>query len=301
MNILVTGGSGYLGKHLIEALLKAGHQVENVDLEASDQVKTTIADIQDKQAIAPLFAGKDAVFHLASLIEVGESVSDPDRYFRNNVLGTISVLEAMREHHVPRFLFSSSAAVYGTPIRVPVMEDDRTLPINPYGTTKLAMEGLASSYAFNFGMTCVALRYFNLYGPGWHRRPPTHAIPRFFDQIEHGKEVTIWGQGEHTRDFVFMDDIVRAHLLALRVNPGYHYYNLSGKNATKVIDLVNLMGKIMNKVPNIKFFEPRSGDPMQLFADASKAKKELGWESEVDLEEGLRQTIAWYRKHPRPL
>lgn len=299
MNILVTGGSGYLGKHLIQALLTAGHQVENIDLLPSELVKTTIADIQNVSAIDAVFAGKDAVFHLASLIEVGESVQFPEKYMQNNVLGTVHVLECMRKHQVQKFIFSSSAAVYGTPKRVPILEDDRTLPINPYGTSKLAMEGLASSYAYNFGMSCAALRYFNLYGPGWHNRAPSHAIPRFFEQMEQGKEVTIWGSGEHKRDYVYMQDIVRAHLLALQLQPGYHYLNLSGKNATRVIDLIHLMAKIMGKEPNLKHFPERPGDPLELFADATKAKEILNWEAEVDLEEGLRQTIEWYRKNPR--
>ena len=299
MNIIVTGGSGYLGKPLITAMLEAGHQVQNIDLVGSDLVPTTIADVMDSEKIEPLFRGKDAVFHLASLIEVGESVEQPEKYMMNNVIGAIRVMECMRKHQVPRFIFSSSAAVYGNPMRVPIYEDDRTMPVNPYGTTKLSMEGLASSYAYNFRMTCVALRYFNLYGPGWHNRPPTHAIPRFFDQIENGKEVTVWGDGNQKRDFVFNRDIVEAHLLSLALSSGYHYLNLSGQSATRVIDLIQLMGKIMEKTPNVTHYPERQGDPKELFADASKAAQVLGWRAGTNLEVGLRETIAWYRSNPR--
>ncbi|HKY73787.1 MAG TPA: NAD-dependent epimerase/dehydratase family protein [Patescibacteria group bacterium] len=295
MRILVTGGSGFLGKHLCRALVATGHSVINIDKRTFDEVETVVGDVMDQSLIERHMPGIEAVFHLASYIEAGESVEHPKKYLENNVLGTLSVLEAMRIHNVKKFLFSSSAAIYGEPLRTPIKEDDRTIPINPYGTTKLAMEGLVSSYAYSYGFTGVALRYFNLYGPGEDHQPETHAIPRFIHQIESGDDVTVWGDGNNRRDYVYIDDVVRAHLLALDLPQGYHYMNLSGKNATSVLDIVQTLEHIMRKKANLKHFSARPGDPVELFADASKAKEVLGWEPQMSLEEGLSKTVEWFR------
>ena len=296
MNILLTGGSGFLGKKLGVALMQAGHRVHNLDVKPCALFPTTQVDILDQFSILPYFHEVDAVFHLASYIEAGESVEKPEKYIKNNILGTLSVLEAMRRSGVKKFLFSSSAAVYGEPIRVPIKEDDRTIPINPYGMTKLAMEGLVSSYVASYGMTGVALRYFNLYGPGEDHEPETHAIPRFISQIMQDKEVTVWGEGLNLRDYIYIDDVVRAHLLALELQDGYQYMNLSGQRSTSVIDVIHLLEKILGKQANIRFFPPRPGDPMELYADSSKAGKVLGWQAEVGIEEGLRKTVDWFMR-----
>lgn len=299
MRILVTGGSGFLGKHLCRALVVAGHSVKNIDHNHFSEVETVIGDILDQSLVERHMPGVEAVFHLASYIEAGESVEKPKKYLENNIMGTLSVLEAMRAHNVQKFLFSSSAAIYGEPLRTPIKEDDRTLPINPYGTTKLAMEGLVSSYVYSHGFTGVALRYFNLYGPGEDHQPETHGIPRFIDQIKSDSDVTVWGDGSNRRDYVYVDDVVRAHLLALNLPKGYHYINLSGKNATSVLDVVQTIEKITGKQAKIKHYAARPGDPVELFADASKAKEVLGWEPEMSLEEGLTKTVEWFQTSSR--
>lgn len=292
MNILVTGGSGFLGKHLCKALLEAGHTVLNIDTRPCTVCETVEMDVLDQEKLLPLMKGKDAVFHLASYIEAGESVENPKKYLENNIMGTLAVLEAMRLSGVKTFIFSSSAAIYGEPIRTPIVEDDRTLPISPYGMTKLAMEGLLSSYVYNHGFTGVALRYFNLYGPGEDHIPETHAIPRFIDQIRRGEEVTVWGDGSNRRDYVYIEDIVKAHLLSLDLPQGYHYMNLSGKNAVAVIDVIRMLEEILGKSANIKFYPPRLGDPIELFADGTKAKNILHWEAQTDLRVGLENTVT---------
>lgn len=300
MNILVTGGAGFLGRHLCHALSLAGHSVVVLDHSENREFQSFVGDVRDANLVARALERVDVVFHLASRIEAGESVKQPYMYTDNNVLGTIVLLEEMRKAGVKRFIFSSSAAVYGEPVRVPILEDDRTMPINPYGMTKLAMEALASSYSYSQGFTCVALRYFNLYGPGEDHDPETHAIPRFLKQINNGEEVTVWGNGEHQRDFVYVTDIVEAHLKALDLPLGkYHYLNLSGKNATKVIDLIQMLAGILGKAANIKQFPPRPGDPLLLYADSTKAKEQLGWEASTTLEEGLKATVAWFRESGR--
>ncbi len=298
MNILVTGGAGFLGHHLCRALHAKGHTVEVIDLKENKEFNTHIADVRDAELMKSIIKGFDVVFHLASLIEAGESVKEPQRFVDYNITGTVSVLEAMRLNGVKTFIFSSSAAVYGEPERSPIEEDDRTIPINPYGMTKLAMEGLLRSYVESFGFTGVALRYFNLYGPGENHEPETHAIPRFIKQIYEGEEVTVWGNGEHQRDFIHIDDIVSAHIQSIdlvgREPNKYHYFNLSTQQPTSVIDAIHLVEQAVGKTANIKYFPARPGDPLVLVANASKAERELGWKAEVDLPTGISNTVDYF-------
>lgn len=296
--IIVTGGSGFLGRHLLRALDKAGYQVKNIDLRDNPEFETVIADVQNKQKMLEEIKDADMVFHLASLIEAGESVEKPQKYIDYNIDGTLSVLEAMRENGIKTFIFSSSAAVYGEPVNVPIKEDDRTMPINPYGMTKLAMEALLSSYVGSHSFTGIALRYFNLYGPGEHHEPETHAMPRFIKQIYEGQEVTVWGSGEHKRDYIHIYDIVDAHLKAIRLAERepekYHYMNLSTEKPASVLDIVHAVEKAMNKKANVKHFDPRPGDPLLLYADASKARETLGWEAKVELNDGIKEVVDYF-------
>lgn len=298
LRIIVTGGSGFLGHHLIRAFVKAGHQVRNIDLRPNPEFETVLADVRDQNRMNELIADADVVFHLASLIEAGESVKEPAKYFDNNLMGTLSVLEAMRRNQIKRFIFSSSAAIYGEPMRTPISEDDRTLPINPYGITKLAMEGLLRSYVESYGFTGMALRYFNLYGPEEHHQPESHAIPRFITQIIHNEEVTLWGDGGHLRDYVYIHDIVDAHLLALDYaidHPNqYHYFNLSAEQPASVLEVIKHLENSLNKKANIKHFPERPGDPRVLIADATKAHQELGWHAATTLAEGLKKTVQYF-------
>lgn len=299
--IIVTGGSGFLGRHLLRALDQAGYQVKNIDLKDNPEFETVIADVQDKQAMLEEIKDADMVFHLASLIEAGESVEKPQKYIDYNIDGTLSVLEAMKANDIKILIFSSSAAVYGEPIRVPIKEDDRTMPVNPYGMTKLAMEALLSSYVNAHNFTGIALRYFNLYGPGEHHQPETHAMPRFIKQIYGEKPVTVWGSGEHKRDYIHIKDIVDAHLQAIKLAQTephkYHYLNLSAETPASVLDIVHIVEKAMNKKANVKHFEPRPGDPLLLYADASKAREILSWEAKIKLEDGIKETVDYFVKY----
>ena len=298
MKIIITGGAGFLGRHLCRALVAAGHSLKIIDLKENPEFETIIADVRDTEKMKELITDAQVVFHLASLIEAGESVEKPDKYIDYNINGTLSVLEAMRLNGLKSFVFSSSAAIYGEPVRVPIKEDDRTIPINPYGMTKLAMEALLRSYVEAHGFTGAALRYFNLYGPGEHHQPETHAIPRFIEQIYQGKEVTIWGDGSHQRDYIYIDDIVDAHLKALDLVAAqpdkYHYLNLSTENPSSVMKVVEIIEQAMDKKAQIKHHDPRPGDPLQLYADASKAKDVLGWETKFDLATGLKETVQYF-------
>jgi nucleoside-diphosphate-sugar epimerase len=298
MNIIITGGAGFLGTHLCRALSKAGHSLKIIDLKENPEFETIIADVRDTAKMKELITDAEIVFHLASLIEAGESVEKPEKYIDYNINGTLSVLEAMRLNGVKTFIFSSSAAIYGEPIQVPIKEDDRTIPINPYGMTKLAMEGLLRAYVEAHDFTGVALRYFNLYGPGEHHQPETHAIPRFIEQVYKGEEVTVWGDGSHQRDYVYIDDIVDAHLktleLVVQQPQKYHYLNLSTENPNSVMEIVEIIGQVMNKKTNIKHHSPRLGDPLQLYADASKARDVIGWQAQVNIKVGLQKTVEYF-------
>ncbi|MBT3249274.1 MAG: UDP-glucose 4-epimerase [Candidatus Pacebacteria bacterium] len=298
MNIIVTGGAGFLGRHLCRALANAGHSLKIIDLKNNPEFETIIADVRDTNKMKELVSDAEVVFHLASLIEAGESVEKPEKYIDYNINGTLSILEAMRLNGIKTFVFSSSAAIYGEPTEVPIKEDDRTLPINPYGMTKLAMEALLRSYVEAHNFTGVALRYFNLYGPEEHHQPETHAIPRFIKQIYENEEVTIWGDGSHQRDYVYITDIVDAHLKTLELiaqqPEQYHYLNLSTENPSSVIQVVETIEQAMNKKANIKHHDPRPGDPLKLYADASKAKNVLGWQSKHNLKSGLENTVQYF-------
>jgi nucleoside-diphosphate-sugar epimerase len=301
MKIIVTGAAGFLGRHLCRALHQAGHQLKLIDLKPNPDFETIIADVRDAQAMDQHIVEADVVFHLAALIEAGESVKNPQAFVDSNITGSLNVLEAMRKNNVKVMAFSSTAAVYGEPQMVPITEDSRTIPINPYGVTKLALEGLLSSYVAAHGMTGIALRYFNLYGPEEHHQPETHAIPRFIQQIHRGEEVTVWGSGEHQRDYIHVSDIVSAHLDALALaseQPGqYHYFNLSTEKPTKVIEVIKLIEEIMGKPANIKHFPERPGDPLVLYADATKARQILGWQAKVSIKEGLQETVAYFMNY----
>lgn len=302
MKIIVTGGAGFLGKHLCRALDQSGHEIKVIDLKENPEFPTVIADVRDSAKMLEEIKDAEAIFHLASLIEAGESVQQPARYTDYNVMGTIAILEAMRQNDLKTLIFSSSAAIYGEPLQVPIKEDDRTIPINPYGMTKLAMEGLLSSYCQAYDFTGVALRYFNLYGPEEHHQPETHAIPRFIKQIHEGDEVTVWGSGEHQRDYIYIHDVVEAHLRALDYTMAqenrqkYHYFNLSTERPSSVLEIVEIVSKIMGKEAKVKHFPERPGDPLVLVADASKARELLGWQAEVQLEAGLKETVAYFLK-----
>ncbi|MBD3279134.1 MAG: NAD-dependent epimerase/dehydratase family protein [Candidatus Pacebacteria bacterium] len=297
-NIIVTGGAGFLGRHLCRALAKQGYQLKVIDLQENPEFTTIIADVRDQNKMKQLIKDAELVFHLASLIEAGESVKKPFKYIDYNLNGTLAVLEAMRVNKINNFVFSSSAAVYGEPINTPIKEDDRTIPINPYGMTKLAMEGLLRSYVEAHDFTGIALRYFNLYGPEEHHQPETHAIPRFIEQIYQDKELTVWGDGQHLRDYVYIDDIVAAHLQAIKLAQQqphqYHYLNLSTEKPASVLEIAALIERTINKKAKIKHFPPRPGDPRVLIADASKAKKILDWQAQVDLATGMKNTVEYF-------
>lgn len=299
MKAIITGGAGFLGKHLCRAVAAAGHEVTVLDLNNNPEFKTHIADVRDAKLMDELIRDADVVFHLAAFLDVAESVQFPHKYIENNVIGSLNVLESMRKNGLKNFIFSSTAAVYGEIKTLPIVEDSRTIPVNPYGASKLALEGLLSSYVESHGFTGVALRYFNLFGPEENHVPETHAIPRFITQIINDEEVTVWGKGENKRDYIYISDIVDAHILTLdliqRVPNKYHYFNLSTEKPTSVIEAIQTIGTQLGKTPNIAYFPPRAGDPLVLYASATKAREQLGWEAKVSFVDGIKKTIDYFK------
>jgi UDP-glucose 4-epimerase len=302
MKVLVTGGAGFIGSRIALALGEAGHGVTVLDdLSTGDKqavpkgAKLVEADIRDAAAVKAAVDGQEAVIHLAAQALVPESVADPQKAFDINLVGGQNLLEAMRNTGVRRLVYSSSAGVYGSPERVPVQEDDLKIPLSPYGATKYAFESLASAYHASYGLDVVMFRYFNPYGPTEDHDPETHAVPNFIKAILQNQPVPLHWNGEQQRDFFYVDDIARAHVMGLDLK-GLHYYNLGSGKATAVKDVVELIFKITGRRTDIQDLGERPGDPPRLMADITKVQRELGWRPEVSLEDGLRRTIAGIEK-----
>lgn len=305
MNILVTGGAGFIGSHVNKSLLDQGHSVCVVDnlsrgyKEFIDSRATFIqADLLDQKKLEEILPGNDVVIHMASLIEVGESVKKPVEFVENNITGSAKLLEAMRKKGVSKIIFSSSACVYGRPSKLPIMEND---PLNEqentYGLTKVTMEQLCILYHKLFGFDVTILRYFNPYGPGELHHPETHAIPNFIKAVLEKRKLPLFWKGEQIRDFIYIDDLTSAHTLPLKTS-GLNIYNVGTEKGVKIIDLIEKIFDLVGYEVPIEDLGERKGDVPALIASSTKIKQELGWESKVDLEEGLKRAIDFYRSHP---
>ena len=303
MKILVTGGAGFIGSHVNKLLLDEEHQVTVVDnlsrgsKESIDNRANFIqADILDQKKLEEILPGHDAVIHMASLIEVSESVKKPVEFAKNNILGTVTLLEAMKNSGVKKIIFSSSACVYGKPKKLPITEDD---PLgeqeNPYGITKITMEQFCMLYHTLYNFDVIILRYFNPYGPGELHNLETHAIPNFIKAALNKTPVPLFWKGEQVRDFIYIDDLAKAHTLPLNLN-GLHIFNIGTEVGIKVIDVINTIFKLLGyKVP-LNDLGERKGDVPQLVASSEKIQKELNWKAEISLEESLKRTIEFYKK-----
>ncbi len=302
MKILVTGGAGFIGSHVNKLLLKQGHQVTVVDnllhghKELIDSQITFIqADILDQTKLEQILPNHDAVIHMASLIEVGESVKRPLEFAENNILGTVKLLEAMKNSGVKKIIFSSSACVYGNSEKTPIAETD---PLgsqeNPYGLTKISMEQFCILYHTLFNFDVTILRYFNPYGPYELHNPETHAIPKFIRAALAKKPIPLYWKGEQIRDFIYIDDLALAHTLPLK-QTGLHIYNVGTQTGVKVIDVVKKIFEVLGYEVAIEDIGERKGDVSSLVASAEKIKQELGWEAKVSLKEGLKETIEFFK------
>lgn len=305
MKILVTGGAGFIGSHVNKLLLDEGHEVTVIDNlsqghpESIDKRCSFIeADLNEQSKLEQILPGHDAVIHMASLIEVGESVKYPVEFTQNNILGTVKLLEAMRKTNVKKIIFSSSACVYGTPRKTPITEDDFLgRQENPYGLTKVAMEQFCILYQNLYDFDVTILRYFNPYGPGEMHTPETHAIPNLIKAALEKKPIPLYWKGEQVRDFIYIDDLAIAHVLPLS-EKGLHIYNIGTQTDSKVIDVVKKIFDILGYEVPIDDKGERKGDVQELVASYEKIKTELGWEPKIDLDEGLKKTIEFFKINP---
>ncbi len=323
MHVLVTGGAGYIGSHAVVRLLEAGHEVTVVDnlstghRSAAPRDRLIECDIADTDTLAALMRGRrvEAVMHFAASCLVPESVQEPAKYYENNISGTLRLLAAMRRAGVQLIVFSSTCATYGLPSRVPIAEDERQEPINPYGFSKLAIERALREYSAAYGLGAVALRYFNAAGAdpagrlGEDHDPETHLIPIVL-QVALGQRpcVKIYGtdyptrDGTCIRDYIHVLDLAEAHRLALeRLEPGrFDAFNLGSGRGYSVREVIEVARRITGKQIEAVESDRRPGDPPELVAAANRVRRELGWSPNYsDLDYIIETAWQWHSTHPR--
>jgi UDP-arabinose 4-epimerase len=323
-NVLVVGGAGYIGSHCCKALALAGYNpvtYDNLIYGHEWAVKwgpLEQGDILDRARLDYVLTvhRPSAILHFAAFAYVGESVVDPGKYYRNNVVGSLILLEAARDHGVEHFVFSSTCATYGAPISVPIHESSPQRPINPYGASKLMVERMLADFGSAYGLKWVALRYFNSAGAdadgeiGELHEPETHLIPLIFDACSGRRQnVTIFGtdydthDGTCIRDYIHVSDLADAHVRAVQAlskdaaSASYNLGNGRGFSVREVIDAVERITGL--PVPSV-FGERRSGDPPVLVSDAAKARSELGWQPRYSgLDNIIRTAWSWDQRAPR--
>ena len=321
--ILVAGGAGYIGSHMVALLVEKGYDVVVVDnlctghKEAVKGARLCIGDVRDREFLDRVFTEHtiDGVINFAAFSLVGESVTNPLKYYGNNVAGSQSMLETMVKHKVDKIVFSSTAATYGEPERVPILEDDRTVPTNCYGETKLSMEHMMSWVSKAHGLRYVALRYFNACGAhpsgaiGEAHNPETHLIPIII-QVPLGQReaVSIFGDdyptkdGTCIRDYIHVTDLAQAHILALDylLNGGdNNVFNLGNGVGFTVKEVVDVARAVTGHPIPAKIAPRRAGDPAQLIASSEKAIQVLGWKPQYnDLNTIVASAWAWHKRHP---
>ena len=303
MKIIVTGGAGFIGSHIVKVLLDSDYKVRVIDnlsrgFESlvDKRADFQIEDLKYQKKVEKLIKDYDAVIHLGNYIIVPESVDNPVDYTENNVVNTVKLLEAMKDARVSRIIFSSSATVYGDSDKLPLKESH---PIanqtNQYGASKVAMEAFIGTYHRLYDFDVTILRYFNPYGPNEMHKPETHAIPNFIKSTLNKQPIPLYWKGEQVRDFIFVEDLAKAHTKVLQV-PGLEVFNVGTESGTKVIDVINKIFKIVGYKVDIQDLGPRPGDASATYASAKKIEKLVGWEAKVSLDEGLKKTIDFYKK-----
>lgn len=319
MHVLVCGGAGYIGSHMSKLLAEQGYQLtifDNLSTGHREAVKwgnLVEGDLLDQEALASLFKSNnfDAVMHFSAKSLVGESVQKPDLYYLNNVVGSLNLLDHMRLYGVNKFVFSSTAATFGTPVSATIDESHPQVPINPYGRTKLAVEYILGDYAQAFDMKSVSLRYFNAAGAdpggmiGESHNPETHLIPNVLKSVlETGQPLKVFGNDYNTadgtcvRDYIHINDLCQAHLLALNYmdsNSGAHAYNLGNGKGFSVLEILNAaMDVVGEKIP-FEIVDRRPGDPDILVANSQLISEQLKWEPQYkDIKEIISTAWNWH-------
>ena len=302
MHTLVTGGAGFIGSNLVKLLLEEGHTVSvldnlltghRVNLAPFPSVKFIEGDIRDDDALAAAISGADAVFHLAASVGNKRSIDLPLDDADVNMLGTLRVLEAVRTRGIRRLVFSSSAGVFGELRTLPIREDHPLEPDSPYGASKLGAEKACLAYGRLYGFDVACLRYFNVFGINQRFDAYGNVIPIFAHRMIRGEPVTIFGDGEQTRDFVNVRDVARANLGAAMARGVSGAFNIASGSAITINRLVGLMQSVSGLNANVVCAAPRPGDVRHSLADLTAARAAFGFDPGTDLEAGLREYLAW--------
>jgi UDP-glucose 4-epimerase len=301
--VLVTGGAGFIGSHLVAALLEREHRVRVLDdfssgrrelLPAHPALEVLAGDIRDPAALERAVAGTDVIFHQAALRSVPRSVEQPFEYHDVNATGTLRLLLAARAAGVRRLVFASSSSVYGDQPTMPLRETHRPMPISPYGASKLIGEHYCANFARHYGVETVALRYFNVYGP---RQDPNSqyaaVVARFIQAARTGVPLEIHGDGEQTRDYTYVDNVVEANLLAAQA-PGVagEVFNVACGERISVLDIAATLERLVGRPLPRRHVAPRPGDVRDTLADLSRTRDRLGYTAKVGFSEGLGRTVA---------
>ena len=305
--VLVTGGAGFIGSHLVRRLLRDGYRVRVFDnlatgkaaniAEVRDQIEFIEGSISDGETAARAVDGAQYVLHQAAIPSVPRSIADPLSSHLENSTGTLTMLCAARDAGVKRFVYAASSSAYGDTPTLPKVETMRTDPLSPYAVAKLSGENYCRAFHKVYGLETVALRYFNIFGP---RQDPkslySAVIPKFITAILEDREISIYGDGEHSRDFTFIENTVDANLLAMTTpDIGGQMCNIACGQRFTLNELIERLGNITGKTPRVQYQERRVGDVQHSLADISRAREVLGYEPRVSFQEGLEQTVAYFK------
>ncbi len=305
MNVLVTGGAGFIGSHIVRTLLERGDRVRVLDNFSTGKrenltgldIEILEGDLRDVSRVTEACRGVETVFHEAAFVSVPLSMKEPSECFDVNVTGTASLLQAAHRYGVRRVVFATSAAVYGDSDAWPLSEETPLRPLSPYAASKCVDEIYGRLYTTSFGLEVVGLRYFNVYGP--RQRPDSQyaaAVPIFIRRLMDGNPITVFGDGGQTRDLIFVGDVVRANLVAAEhPSAAGQIFNICTGQETRIIDLVEILQDLFPSAPAPVFDEPRAGDIYRSIGSPRKAQETLGFSAETTLADGLEQTVEWMR------
>ena len=306
--VLVTGGAGFIGSNLAAALVSSGCEVTVLDnlvsgyksnLDPFPSVRVVEGDVRDPQAVDEAIHGASVVFHLAASVGNKRSIDDPITDAEVNVLGTLRVLEAARKHGVRKIVASSSAGIFGELKTLPIREDHAIDPDTPYGSTKLCGEKLCLAYSKLYELEAVCLRYFNVYGPNQRFDAYGNVIPIFAFQMLRGEPLTVFGDGEQTRDFVNVADVVQANLKAAASHGVSGAFNIGSSSRITINKLVELLSVAGGLEPTVRHGPPRPGDVRDSLADISAARNGFGFVPSVSIENGLAEYMRWAQEETR--
>lgn len=320
--ILVTGGAGYIGSFMVRELQNKGFEpiiVDNLSQGHKEAVKDYRLEIIDlvneKEKLDALLTSEkfDGVVHMASFIQMGESYKDPAKYYKNNVYGFMNLLDSMRKGNVDKIIISSSAGVYGNPVKLPIEEEDPKNPLNPYGETKYILERMLDDYDAAYGIKYISIRYFNAAGAaldgsiGEDHPEESHLIPNIIKKALKDEEIEIFGNdyktpdGTNIRDYIHVLDLVETHSIAMQklLEGGTsNIYNAGIGKGYSNKEILDVVGKVLGKDLQVKYGSRRSGDADALYASIDKIKKDFSWTPKYGLEEIIESAFSWHRNHP---